>query len=98
MLCSTDICAARRPSAVHGYLMYALGIHENISRPWSDISCGIVFSYEKTSTDIPASPTNGIIVCTIFLYLSSFYLFECLCSDTISSLMCGFLIINDGFL
>jgi len=26
---------------VLGYLMYALGIHENISRPWSNISCAL---------------------------------------------------------
>ena len=62
---STDICAARRPSAVHGYLMYALAIHENISRPWSNISCALVLSSEKTSIDTPASPTIGTIVCTI---------------------------------
>src|SRR5215469_5085105 len=29
----TDLCAARSPSSVHGYLMYAFGIQENISRP-----------------------------------------------------------------
>src|SRR5712691_4149131 len=96
MPCSTDICAARRPSAVHGYLMYALGIHENISRPWSNISCAIVLSSEKTSIDTPASPTNGEIVCTIFLYSSISSLFESLCPDAISSLMCGFLAIKDG--
>jgi hypothetical protein len=89
MPCSTDICAARKPSAVHGYLTYALGTHENISRPWSNISCAIVFASEKTSIDTPASPTNGEIVCAIFLYSSVSSLFESLCPDAISSLMCG---------
>src|SRR5579864_9038276 len=92
----TDICAARRPSAVHGYLIYALGIHENISRPWSNISCAIVRSSEKTSIDTPASPTNREIVCTIFLYSSISSRFESLCPDASSSLMCGFLAIKDG--
>src|SRR5439155_6018268 len=96
MPCLTDICAAPSPSAVHGYLMYALGIHENISRPWSHISCAVVFSSEKTSIDTPASPTNGEIVCTIFLYSSISSLFESLCPDAISSLMCGFFAIKDG--
>src|SRR5215467_6070214 len=31
--CRTDISAAFRPSCVHGYFMYALEIHENISLP-----------------------------------------------------------------
>src|ERR1700741_1191146 len=62
MPCFTEFCAARSPSAVHGYLMYALGIHENISCPWLNISCAVVFSSEKTSIDTPASPTNGEIV------------------------------------
>src|ERR1700730_14569619 len=96
MPCSTDICAARRPSAVHGYLMYAFGIHKNISRPWSNISCAIVLSSEKTSIDTPASPTNGEIVCTIVLYSSISSRFESLCPDAISSLMCGFFAIKDG--
>jgi len=30
------ILRRRRPSAVHGYLMYALGIHENISLPLAE--------------------------------------------------------------
>src|SRR5215469_15438514 len=32
----TDISAARSPSCVHGYLMYAFGIQENISAPLSE--------------------------------------------------------------
>src|SRR5215469_2576166 len=31
--CRTDISAALRPARVHGYLIYALGIHANISSP-----------------------------------------------------------------
>src|SRR5437016_2824098 len=46
--------------------------------------------------DTPASPINGEIVCTIFLYSSSSARFESLCPDAISSLMCGFLAIKDG--
>src|SRR6266536_350479 len=57
------------------------------SCPWLNISCAVVFSSEKTSIDTPASPTNGEIVCTIFLYSSISSLFESLCPDAISSLM-----------
>src|SRR5215467_1560636 len=94
--CFTDICAARRPSAVQGYLMYAFGIHEYISRPWLNISCAEVFASENTSIETPASPTRGEIVCTIFLYSSISSRLESLCPDAISSLMCGFLAINEG--
>src|SRR5215467_12861732 len=94
--CFTDRCAARSPSAVQGYLMYAFGIHENISSPWPNISSADVFSSENTSIETPASPTKGEIVCTIFLYSSISSRPESLCPDAISSWMCGFLAINEG--
>ena len=96
MPCFTDICAARSPSDVQGYLMYAFGIHENISCPWLNISCADVFSSENTSIENPASLTNGKIVCTVFLYSSISSRLESLRPDAISSLMCGFLAINEG--
>src|SRR5215472_584092 len=96
MPCFTDICAARSPSAVHGYLTYAFGIHEYISCPWLNISCADVFSSENTSIETPPSPTKGEIVCTIFLYSSISSRLESLCPDAISSLICGFLAINEG--
>src|SRR5207302_7219624 len=68
MPCFTEFCAARSPSAVQGYLMYALGIHENISCPWLNISCAVVFSSEKTSIDTPASPTKEEIDSTLYRY------------------------------
>src|SRR5215469_13429087 len=68
---STDISAARSPSWVHGYLTYALGTQENISLPCANISSAVLLKSENTSIDTPASPTNGEIVCTIFLYSSS---------------------------
>src|SRR5215469_11044199 len=96
MPCFTDICAARSPSAVHGYLTYAFGIQEYISCPWLNISCADVLSSENTSIDTPASPTSGEIVCTILLYSSISSRLESLCPDAMSSLMCGFLAIKDG--
>src|SRR5215467_7727897 len=42
IFCPTDICAARNPSRVHGYLIYALGIQENISLPCASISSAVV--------------------------------------------------------
>ena len=53
-----------------GYLMYALGIQENISRPCATMSSAVVSRSANTSIDTPASPTNGEIVCTIFRYSS----------------------------
>src|SRR5215469_13655883 len=97
MPCLTDICTARSPSAVHGYLTYALGIHEYISFPWRNMSCANVFRSENTSIETPASPTNGEIVSTILLYSSISSRLESLCPDAMSSRMCGFLAIREGF-
>ena len=41
ILFCTDISAARRPSWVHGYLIYAFGIQPNISWPWASISSAV---------------------------------------------------------
>src|SRR5437879_11905390 len=73
MPCFTEFCAARRPSAVHGYLMYALGIHENMSCSWLNISSDVVSSSENTSIVTPASQPIGVHVCTILL--SSYILY-----------------------
>lgn len=56
---SDDPVARQRPSWVHGYLIYAFGIHENISSPWANIRSALVLRSEKTSIETPASPTMG---------------------------------------
>src|SRR5579872_3603817 len=71
---ATDSCAAFRPCAVQGYLMYAFGIHEFISRPWRSISSAVVLRSAKTSMDTPASPTSGEISRTIFRYSAASWL------------------------
>src|SRR5215471_20402646 len=88
---STDIFAARKPSRRHGYLIYAFGIHEYISSPWTSICSAVVSKSAKTSIDTPAFPTSGEIALTIVLY--SFF-----CSDWVSFLPDASLRWTSGFL
>lgn len=61
MLSATERYAALSPSAVQGYLMYAFGIHEFISRPWRSIESAVVFRSANTSMETPAPPTSDEI-------------------------------------
>src|SRR5262245_1463872 len=93
----TDSCAASKPPRVQGYLMKALGIQVNISRPCSSISSAVVSSSANTSIETPASPTKGETAWTILRYSSICSRMDSPCSAATFFLTSGFLAINDGF-